>query len=194
MKIRHGFVSNSSSASFIIKKNAYESIFDLALNMIEIRDRDWATWGHTEDIELKTKIINAVNEPIDFISFPTTNYDTFIGKFKNYYAVSTCNNHWDFFDELKGIVKDEERNEFLTKELGFQEHDKDDFELHFSQKYYFWYPMFNVIGREMGYQERQKVKKKDICTNDKHYNDFIVEKDTGIILCQACLEERAKKI
>ena len=40
MKIRDGFVSNSSSSSFIVSLKAYKDVFDLAKEMIKIRDAE----------------------------------------------------------------------------------------------------------------------------------------------------------
>lgn len=53
MKIRNGFVSNSSSSSFILSKNNYETSIELAKEMLKIRKLEWEGWGTKELDALK---------------------------------------------------------------------------------------------------------------------------------------------
>lgn len=88
MKNRQGFVSNSSSSSFILDTSEYEDTFDIARQMIEMRewDQDGATLRKLKEL--------AKGLPFDTpLSFYTCNYDTFITRIGPYYFVSTCNNH-----------------------------------------------------------------------------------------------------
>jgi hypothetical protein len=41
MKIRAGFISNSSSSSFIVSCDDYKSTIDLAKAMLHIREEEW---------------------------------------------------------------------------------------------------------------------------------------------------------
>jgi hypothetical protein len=102
MKVRHGFVSNSSSTSFLLSKGGFKNIFDLAEKMVMARQNE----GHI-DSELVKKIRVGMDEIyIDRnygdaagIAFRTCNYDTFIVPVGNYYVVATCNNHgWSCLD------------------------------------------------------------------------------------------------
>jgi hypothetical protein len=88
MKTRNGFVSNSSSSSFIIKTKEYSSVFDLAMSMVKARE-----WDSDEDIIAKLK-----NNPLNLdrnhpISFRSCNYNTYIARIGDYYYIQTCNNH-----------------------------------------------------------------------------------------------------
>jgi len=99
MKIRSGFVSNSSSSSFLIPLDEFKSVFDIAREMIKIRDEDWK-----DDIVSRSdswKVIDNLEQsgmdPNTPVSFPTTNYNTWIVRTPNGYLVDTCNNHdWTF--------------------------------------------------------------------------------------------------
>ena len=53
MKTRSGFVSNSSSSSFVMSKEVYPSIWDVAIAMLEVRDQDnIEKFGEDEDVRL----------------------------------------------------------------------------------------------------------------------------------------------
>ena len=82
MKIRSGFVSNSSSSSFIVNCKDFGSIRDLAIQMIQIRD-----WENDDD-DIRA-INNLELDPDHPLSFSTCNYDTYIAKDGDYYLVTT---------------------------------------------------------------------------------------------------------
>ena len=103
MKIRKGFVSNSSSSSFIIptldlrEGDGLSTTSDVAKYMIGCRDRpDW------DNDELISKLDKAIKDKkIDKdgeICFHTCNYDTYIIKRNERIYIDTCNNH--DFNEL----------------------------------------------------------------------------------------------
>jgi len=107
MKIRTGFISNSSSANFIVD-GSYETLFDLAIAMLEVRNNDYAEWSGqnkanylTEINEIKTAL-RCGQDPDTPIFFNTCNYDTYIKKVLGFYIVTTCNNH-RFTDYISGL-------------------------------------------------------------------------------------------
>ncbi len=92
MKVRSGFVSNSSSSSFVISRNEYPTVFELAFDMIGARD-----WPTDDELREKcTDLATFITEDVG-VFFKTCNYDTYIFKHNDEYFVTTCNNHdWSF--------------------------------------------------------------------------------------------------
>lgn len=127
MKIRNGFVSNSSSSSFVISVDDFPSVRSLATYMINKKIQedlytaeDYKYYGESADdikeyIEYDKKLIKRLknvdeNSPV---SFPSCNYDTYIKRIGDYYLVSTCNNtDWDLH-EYDVAMSDELRNELV---------------------------------------------------------------------------------
>lgn len=120
MKIRTGFVSNSSSTSFAVSIGDYPTVHDLAIEMMNVRNGDWDDYddeevsemvlrhAQTNDKELFDQIKDIIDSPnhrelmvlqqskLDKnfpIAFRSTNYDTYLMKSGNLIFVSTCNNH-----------------------------------------------------------------------------------------------------
>lgn len=177
MKIRNGFVSNSSSSSFIINKNAYNSVFDLATAMINIRnENDWPEQKSPTELErlniARSKSCNT-NHPV---VFPTINYSTHIciSHETGNYIVSTCNNtEWP----LDGIMT----------HGGGQDYDE------FYDKIYiltFWSLKYGLLIKELNYDERRKLQRKKIIANSycpKHYANYCKLADgSNKIVCPVC--------
>lgn len=98
MKIRNGFVSNSSSSSFVVEIDM--SPAELAVDIITCRN-----W-ESRDNELIEKIQTKISQlkPNDVpIAFKSCNYDTYIMKINGSLHIETCNNHpwWDVIDEYR---------------------------------------------------------------------------------------------
>ena len=92
MKIRSGFVSNSSSSSFIVKVG---EPFDTALEIAKymIPNRGWETDG---ELLLKVEALEKTGAKPDAVTFRTCNYDTFIAKVDNYFLIETSHHgEWD---------------------------------------------------------------------------------------------------
>ena len=99
MKIRQSFVSNSSSMSFVIDKQEFATIKDLAKAMIDFMfevENDWDYYSEERHKEY-LKLLEEAPE-VDGIKFPSCNYDTYIYDNGDKYFVDTCNNHecWNF--------------------------------------------------------------------------------------------------
>lgn len=105
MKIRNGFVSNSSSSSFVVKaKSSMEAYYKMLKAYNEDQNASWGCDGRSDD-----KFINTHN--IDFnggIFIPyTCNYETYIYPSDNGEChVETCNNH-DWSDIILRYVDED---------------------------------------------------------------------------------------
>lgn len=107
MKKRNGFVSNSSSQSFILKGKL---ISNVARSMLNTVIEDWLDWDAIDkdirsqkfykkwkkNLEDGLKNSKVKNGKIG-ITFPSTNYETYIFKKGKDIYVSTANNHqWNY--------------------------------------------------------------------------------------------------
>lgn len=91
MKIRTGFVSNSSSTSFTLDTN--KTTFEIAAEMLKflLDEEDEGTY----------EIIKTLNEDTPIAYQRTTNYETLIWRGKSgKIRISTCNNHEEIFDYI----------------------------------------------------------------------------------------------
>lgn len=101
MKLRNGFVSNSSSSSFIISNKKFKTVRSLATYMIKqkIKERRYEPEPEFNDYDKQyIKRLQNIDKNKD-VSFPSCNYDTYIRKVGDQYLVATCNNtDWDLYD------------------------------------------------------------------------------------------------
>lgn len=177
---RYGFVSNSSSSSFIIDEKAYKNVFELSCEMIRIRDEDY---GFGSDKELLNSIKNSDKDPNSNICFPTCNYDTYIMKFKDSYIVASCNNH-PFYEKLEG-------QKGISSEIS-EEFDIEDWEAldYFHHGRTFWHPEGDITGRSVSYDEVRKMGFKDIFAAKrcgKCFKSKILKDDK--LVCPRCGEK-----
>jgi len=110
MKTRNGFVSNSSSASFVIKREPGLTVSDLATIMIAVREYD-------DDDILIEAIENRKDLPNDIgICFSSYNYWTYILPVGDYFVIQTCHNH-PFIEVLPDISRSNGYPDDLIKHL-----------------------------------------------------------------------------
>lgn len=94
MKIRSGFVSNSSSSSFIVKVgHPFKTALEVAEYMIPHRE-----WESDAERLAQIQEMKIDDKQYDAISFQSCNYETFIAHEDGYFLIETCNNHdWDMY-------------------------------------------------------------------------------------------------
>lgn len=105
MKIRQGFVSNSSSSSFIVTEPNLTTTARVALMMLSVVMEEYDTDGYLTD-DLLEEMENAIDYLLNNIGYDEpicfpwgVNYETFIRRTEDGIYVDTCNNHpwWDYF-------------------------------------------------------------------------------------------------
>lgn len=182
MKVRYGFVSNSSSTSFLLRKNGFKDIFDLAAQMVGARD-DWDNNSLIKDINGdRSRVSIGCHKDAVGISFRTCNYDTFIVPIGDYYVVQTCNNHdWSFMENKKvcsiplsiidNLVSMGLNRKTLSK--SFFETIENDLE---HVKGSFWFPEYGILA--------SSPKKYQFC--DKHFYKFFVPAGETKPICLEC--------
>ena len=116
MKIRNGFVSNSSSSSFIVSTKEI-SMVELANQMLKIVKADWCEYSKNKKRDIFFigcfKQLFAMSNRISGIILPSTNYETWIYKIGSGLYVQTANNHdWGQLDLPFSYVSGDEGNEF----------------------------------------------------------------------------------
>ena len=119
MKIRNGFVSNSSSSSFIISNEKFPTLRNLAKFMIKKR-------GNEDDKELIEKLKNIdENQSVSFNSYGDT---TFIDKADDCYLVSTCNNiDWNLYGYMTRLS--ENAKDYLINKLNDYSPGSDEYDM-----------------------------------------------------------------
>jgi len=173
MKTRRGFVSNSSSSSFIVFRSDKLSTRQIAQAMVNVRDFDHDHMTMRALKNLKGKIDD--DTPI---TFSTINYESFIfpGVYKDepVFYIETSNNHTFYdVDELTPI-REEDVPEGAVKEVD----------------------EFYDIEREIWY------KSTDYSSDDDKFCDehctFFVEltrgEDKGKKVCPICQSNKEQKI
>lgn len=194
MKIRTGFVSNSSSSSFILD-DRYEDIFQAAEQMINLRNEEWADWDREKewvdpDLPNLRKARQMNVDPDTPVTFKTTNYDTFMFKKRGVIYVSTCNNiDW---------------SEMRTTYHGGG-HDEGEW-YDYEKETYFWDIRDDFIGKPVTDEEWKEFKKANpelfkkskeyswpSCWKNERHWDGIVKSVDGKIMCKTCWKESGAK-
>jgi len=170
MKIRNGFVSNSSSSSFVVAQSPEcKTVFDVARTMIPAR-------GWTNDKVLINKLNQLENGPLKMnpdtpILFNSCNFETYIFKVDDIIFVETCNNHdWDNYidcfwggdnklimDVFNQYVDEDYKDDFYP----FQLMHKLDIEFYF-------------LELDLRVKYIRDYREREYCSKPDHYSEFYV--------------------
>jgi hypothetical protein len=173
MKIRKGFVSNSSSSSFIIDANKYTCV-DIAKHMTEkLLEQDTDCKDKCENIfknlkKLENKNIGVYIELSDDIQ---------IAKYKDKIYVDACYHYeWDL-DSIDRGEEGEYHDEIRQSKFYFPDYD------------------YQIIGKLMDWDKQYKYKKQDFwrCEYCEKGRRFI-EVFNDILVCPNCLRDPDGKI
>ena len=136
MKTRNGFVSNSSSSSFILHGMTCKQI---AEKMMEVVQEDWDSYdaGSGGNKKMFSEWFRKLStaEDNENITLPSTNYETYIRQMDDGSVyVTTCNNHqWPFISyDMGGADMDEAHTPNIEGQLFF---DVRDGSMHSTEKY-----------------------------------------------------------
>jgi len=207
MKMRFGFVSNSSSQSFLIDMKAYPTVFDLALHMLEIRNDDYKDYDEknkerffSEEVHCseERRIITSERDRNTSVSFSSCNFDTEITCVGNAFFVATCNNH-PFHVHLNGRLNlydatlncDWLKETFKDEDIEGIEQDLEyEIEKRFQQRP-FWWPRYDLVLKIIDYEDKRHDQFK--CRDQGHWmSPYIIAEGqyTGKIVCPHCFIER----
>lgn len=198
MKIRTGFVSNSSSSSFIVKGEDYSNVFSLALEMLEIRNKDndhWCKREHDSFLNEIDIIKSSDLNPNIPIAFDTCNYNTYIARTENYYLVGSCNNHnfpnflKVFDDTVFKNYRDVPKEIYDFFDLENMDNESFDYvmEEYMETSVPFWWPLYNITGHGI-----RRYKLTDpICKIHKSY-EMVITKGykKREIACLDCIKNK----
>jgi len=201
MKIRNGFVSNSSSSSFIISDKKFPTVRSLATYMIKQKIKESRSNRYEDEYIQYDKEYIAHLQNIEEnhpVSFPSCNYDTYIRKVGDCYLVSTCNNtDWNLYsyinrkgltEKAKEVLKELKNN--YPKGSGDRREIKDILNGEISEFSSFGNDFYDLNEQLIG------VETYDYCPNTNNHNNYTRMWNTLVNgkICLKCKEVRKEKL
>ncbi len=186
MKFRFGFVSNSSSMSFIVSDQHYPTVFDIAITMLKIQitekidsTKEWSV-RHRHFLNGLIRRLRFLKkrgfDPNTPVIIPSTNFDTYIVKKDNMYYIDTSNNH-SMWDDIWGIVR---YLDVYNGETAIP--DKDSI--------YFYDVINDIMIKPISYNDERC---KNVCDDKTHRSLYTVILEDGKIVCLKCHSDKLQK-
>jgi len=203
MKIRTGFVSNSSSSSFIINESHYPKTIDIANEMITTineTDQEYSSYKNFNIYNKLTENPNLFKNSNLSISNPniklhTDNYDTYIAHLpiSKCYLITTSNNYnWGFYNiTIDAPQFQEVKNELLL--INWTDdtiESMEDFEYILPQLFWYWDCKLNLVIKSHIKNDEIFDFNYDYCKNHGSYKFNILNENN--IYCPECYLEQLK--
>ncbi len=175
MKTRQGFVSNSSSSSYIIRTD--KTTWDFAKDMLRKRELDYAEDNIEDenlDVEERIRTIESLNLPVDTpFTMNSVQYSTYIFKMNGKIYVDTCNNIVWSIEDLESKAEN-----YINVYDDGSEHYGDGLHSVIYDDILFFHLDYLIVAKEAPYDLRDTSKCKE------HYNKL--QLPDGSIICPIC--------
>jgi len=188
MKIRNGFVSNSSSSSFVVRFGDLKKISAAMLKVVTNDFSEYLSSSKRRNISSHKKWKSNLRKAFTLddiksgeigITMPSCNYDTYIyHKKDDGFWITTCHNHnWEFAFDPFGWIVVPYKEDFLREEM--------------SKHYYYnvrnglihSYPIFE--------EENEYVEKKMQCECGNYFGEYVLDTKKNKI-CGDCFSHKIK--
>ena len=156
MKKRKGFVSNSSSTSFLVSREAYENVFELAKAIVINRHRGYGEEESTYYLEnskpANLEIIQQLDKakedevsPNTTVFITSANSDIYVGLWEESYIVETDRNN-EYLKYLDGVIKQDLMRDYTEGEWSEEDSRETEVYKYWMKRRLLYIPEYDVQG------------------------------------------------